>query len=120
MGVFLTTSPVHVHVVVGVLCLVTSPARVHVMIVGAFCFGASSTRVHVGEPVVPCLIVALLLRASAYDCMALAMSASLFMVDIELCVKLGEEVFQVWGCGFSGAKFREKGCSVMRVGKVKD
>jgi len=29
-------------------------------------------------------MVALLLRASAYDCMALATSASLFMVDIEL------------------------------------
>ena len=64
------------------------------------------------EPVVPCLIIALLLRASAYDCMALAMSASLLVVDIELCVKLGEEVFWVWGCGFSGMKFREKGCSV--------
>ena len=85
------------------------------------CLATSPAWVHVGEPVVSCfLIVALLLRASAYDCMALAMSASLFMVDIELCVKLGEEVFQVWGCGFSGAKFREKGCSVMRVGKVKD
>jgi len=74
----------------------------------------------VGEPVVPCLIVALLLRASAYDCMALAMSASLFVVDIELCVKLGKEVFQVQGCGFSGMKFGEKGCSVMRVDKVED
>ena len=120
MGVFLTTSPVRVRVVVGVLCLATSPAQVHVIIVGAFCFGASSTRVHVGEPVVPCLIVALLLRASAYNCMALATSASLFMVDIELCIKLGEEVFQVWGCGFSGMKFREKGCSVIHVAKVED
>ena len=64
-------------VVVGVLCLVTSPAWVCV-----------------GEPVVPCfLIVILLLRASAYDFMALAMLASLFVVDIELCVKLGKEVF---------------------------
>jgi len=101
MGVFLTTSPMRV--VVGVLCLATSPAQVHV-----------------GEPVVPCLIVALLLRASAYNCMALATSAGLFMVDIELCIKLGEEVFQVWGCGFSGVKFREKGCSVMHVDKVED
>jgi len=101
MGVFLTTSPMHV--VAGVLCLATSPAWVHV-----------------SEPVVPCLIVALLLRAFAYNCMALAMSASLFVVDIELCVKLGEEVFQVWGCGFSGMKFGEKGCGVMHVGKVED
>ena len=76
---------------------------------------------HVGEPVVPCfLIVTLLLRASAYDFMALAMSASLFMVDIELCVKLGKEVFQVWGRGFLGMKFGEKGCCVMHVGKVED
>jgi len=52
--------------------------------------------------------------------MALAMLASLFVVDIELCVKLGEEVFQVWGCGFSRVKFREKGCSVMHVDKVED
>jgi len=74
----------------------------------------------VGEPVVPCLIVALLLRASAYDCMALATLASLFVVDIELCIKLGEEVFQVWSRGFLGTKFGEKGCSVMRVGKVED
>jgi len=86
-----------------VLCLATSPAQVHV-----------------GEPVVPCLIVALLLRASAYDCMALAMSAGLFVIDIELCIKLGEEVFWVWGCGFSGMKFGEKGCSVMRVDRVED
>jgi len=113
MGVFLTTSPMHV--VAGVLCLATSPAWVRVVIVEAFCFGASSTRVCVDEPVVPCLIVALLLRASVYDCMALATSASLFMVDIELCVKLGEEVFQVWGCGFSGMKFREKGCCHSQV-----
>ena len=64
------------------------------MIVGALCFGASSTQVHMGEPVVPCfLIVTLLLRASAYNFMALATSASLFVVDIKLCVKLGEEVF---------------------------
>ena len=117
-GVFLTTSPMHV--VAGVLCLATSPAWVHVVIVGAFCFEASSTWVHVGEPVVPCLIVALLLRASVYDCTALATLASLFMVDIELCVKLGEEVFWVWGCGFSGVKFGEKGCSVMHVDKVED
>ena len=68
-----------------------------------------------GESVVP-----LLLRASAYDCIVLATSASLFMVDIELCVKLGKEVFQVRVCGFSGMKFREKGCSVMHVGKVED
>jgi len=74
----------------------------------------------VGEPMVPCLIVALLLRASVYDCTALATLASLFMVDIELCVKLGEEVFWVWGCGFSGVKFGEKGCSVMHVDKVED
>jgi len=118
MGVFLTTSPMRV--VVGVLCLATSPAWVCVVIVGAFCFGASSTWVRVGEPVVPCLIVVLLLRASVYDCMALAMSASLLVVDIKLCIKLSEEVFQVWGCGFPGMKFREKGCSVMRVGKVED
>jgi len=101
IGVFLTTSPMRV--VAGVLCLVTSPVQVHV-----------------GEPVVPCLIVALLLRAVAYDCMALAPSAGLFMVDIELCVKLGKEVFRVWGCGFSGMKFREKGCSVMHIDKVED
>jgi len=68
-----------------------------------------------GESVVP-----LLLRASAYDCIVLATSASLFMVDIELCIELGEEMFQVWGCGFSGMNFREKGCSVMCVGKVED
>ena len=74
-----------------------------------------------GEPVVPCsLIVALLLRASAYNCMALATSASLFVMDIELCVELGEEVFRVWGCGFSGVEFGEKGCSVMHVNKVED
>ena len=87
MGVFfLTTSPVRVHVVAGVLCLVTSPAWVHV-----------------GEPVVPCfLMIALLLRASAYDFTALTALASLVMVDIELCVKLGKEVFQVGCCGFSG------------------
>ena len=87
---------------------------------GAFCFRASSTRVHVSEPVVPCLIIALLLRASVYDCMALATSASLFVVDIELCVELGKEMFRVWSCGFSGMNFREKGCSVMRVGNVED
>jgi len=118
MGVFLTTSPTHV--VAGVLCLATSPAQVCVVIVGAFCSGAFSTRVCVGEPVVPCLIVALLLRASAYDCMALATSASLFMVDIKLCIELGEKVFQVWGCGFLGVKFGKKSCSVMHVGKVED
>ena len=73
-----------------------------------------------GEPVVPCLIVALLLRASVYDCMALATSASLLVVDIKLCIKLSEEVFQVWGCGFLGTKFSKKGCSMMHVGKVED
>jgi len=55
-----------------------------------------------------------------YDCMALATSASLFVVDIELCVELGKEMFRVWSCGFSGMNFREKGCSVMRVGNVED
>ena len=87
MGVFfLTTSPVRVHVIAGVLFLATSPAWVHV-----------------DEPVVPCfLIIALLLRASAYDFTALAASASLVIVDIELCIKLGKEVFQVGCCGFLG------------------
>jgi len=88
MGVFfLTTSPVHVCVVVvGVLCLVTSPAWVHV-----------------GEPVVPCfLMIGLLLRASAYNFMALATSASLVMVDIELVIEVCEEMFEIGCCGFVG------------------
>ena len=119
MGVFLTTSPVCVCVVItGVLCLATSPAWVRVAIVGALFFGASSTQVRVGEPVVPCFF--LLLRASAYDFIALAMSASLFVMGIELCIKLGKEVFKVGGCGFTSSQFREKSCCVMHVGKVED
>ena len=105
MGVFfLTTSPVRVHVIVGVLCLATSPARVRVhVVVGVLCLATSPAQVRVGEPVVPCfLMVALLLRASAYDFTALAASASLVMVDIELCVELGKEVFQAGCRGFSG------------------
>ena len=108
MGVFfLTTSPMRVRVVAGVLCLATSPAwvrvdeRVHV-VVGVLCLATSPARVQVDEPVVPCFLIALLLRASAYDFTALAASASLVMVDIELCVKLGKEVFQVGCRGFSG------------------
>ena len=59
-------------------------------------------RNSVGEPVVPCFrVIALLLRASAYDFTALTASASLFMVDIELCVELGKEVFQMGCRGFS-------------------
>ena len=104
MGVFfLTTSPVRVRVVAGVLCLATSPARVRVVVAGVLCLATSPARVRVGEPVVPCfLVIALLLRASAYDFTALTASASLFMVDIELCVELGKEVFQVGCRGFSG------------------
>ena len=105
MGVFfLTTSPAHVHVVAGVLCLATSPARVRVhVVVGVLCLATSPARVHVGEPVVPCfLMIVLLLRASAYDFTALAASASLVMVDIELCVELGKEVFRVGCRRFSG------------------
>ena len=119
MGVFLTTSPVCVCVVImGVLCLATSPAWVRVAIVGALFFGASSTQVRVGEPVVPCFF--LLLRASAYDFMALATSASLFVIDIELCIELHEEVLKMEGCGFMGTEFRKKGCCMMCVGKVED
>ena len=109
MGVFfLTTSPVRVRVVAGVLCLATSPARVRVgervhVVAGVLCLATSPARVRVGEPVVPCFrVIALLLRASAYDFTALAASASLFMVDIELCVELVKEVFQVGCRGFSG------------------
>ena len=109
MGVFfLTTSPVRVRVIAGVLCLATSPAWVHVgkrvyVVVGVLCLATSPARVRVGEPVVPCfLMIVLLLRASAYDFTALAASASLFMVDIELCVELGKEMFQVGRRGFSG------------------
>jgi len=65
-------------------------------------------------------MVTLFLRASVYDFMALATSASLFVVDIELCIKLVKEVFRVWSCGFSGMKFGEKGCGVMCVGEVED
>ena len=105
-GVLLATSSarVRVHVVVGVLCLATSPARVRVhVIVGVLCLATSPARVRVGEPVVPCFqVIALLLRASAYNFTALAASASLFMVDIELCVELGKEVLQVGRRGFSG------------------
>ena len=107
MGVFLTTSPVRVRVMAGVL-LATSPARVRVgervhVVAGVLCLATSPARVRVGEPVVPWFrVIALLLRASAYDFMALAASASLFMVDIELCVELGKEVFQVGCRGFSG------------------
>ena len=70
----------------GVLSLATSPALVHV-----------------GELVVPCfLIIGLLLRASAYDFMALAMLTSLVMVDIELVIEICEEVFEVGCHGFMG------------------
>jgi len=63
----------------------------------------SPAWVHVSEPVVPCfLMVVLLLRASAYNFMALATSTSLVMVDIELVIEMCEEVFQVGCCGFTG------------------
>jgi len=75
----------------------------------------------VGEPVVPCFfMIGLLLRASAYDFMALAISASLFVMDIELCVELHKEVLKMGGCGFIGTEFRKKGCCMMCVGKVED
>jgi len=102
MGVFLTTSPVHVYMVVmGVLCLATSPVQVRVVVVGVLCLATSPAWVHVSEPVVPCFLVfVLLLRASAYNFMALAMSASLVMVDIELVMEVCKEMFEIGCCGF--------------------
>ena len=56
---------------------------------------------HVGEPVVPCfLMVGLQLRACVYNFMVLTTLASLVMVDIELCIKVGEEVLQIRCRGF--------------------
>ena len=83
------------------LCLATSPVHVHVVVVGVLCLATSPAQVHAGEPVVPCfLIIGLLLRASAYDFMALAMSTSLVMVAIELVIEVCEEVFKIGCHGF--------------------